>query len=287
MTPSSRPRWTRLLPALTCWALSAVAGLAQEAAPAQVPPPPAAVTPVLPVPAVCAKVWIGHEAEYEELLRHAPIARRERIPIGVTHPERLFFAPGLPVASAAWKPLAPGRYRGFQESYGSEIAAYELDKLIGLQMVPPSVERWIGGRTGAVILWVEHVKAWDVKEDIRGPDPVAWVRELSRMQMFDTLSGNIDRNQGNLLYDAEYHIVLIDHSRAFVDVQDLSRFKKFVFVDRALWERMRALTAGSLQGALGRWVGKGMLAALLKRRECMQAEIDRMRAVRGDDIWLR
>ncbi len=40
----------------------------------------------------------------------------------------MFFAPGVPVASAAWKPILPGKYLGFQESYRSEIAAYELDK---------------------------------------------------------------------------------------------------------------------------------------------------------------
>jgi hypothetical protein len=138
-----------------------------------------------------------------------------------------------------------------------------------------------------VILWVENVKAWDVKANVRGPDPVAWARELVRMKMFDALCGNIDRNQGNLLYDAEYHVVLIDHSRAFVDTQDMTKFQKYLFVDRALWERMQALTLESLQPALGKWVSKGMLLAMLQRRDRMKAEIDRMLAARGDDVWLR
>jgi hypothetical protein len=36
------------------------------------------------------------------------------------------FAPGGPVDSFTWKPIAPGRYGGYWESYKSEIAAYEL-----------------------------------------------------------------------------------------------------------------------------------------------------------------
>ena len=35
------------------------------------------------------------------------------------------------------------------------------------------------------------------------------------MKLFDQLIANIDRNQGNLLYDADWHLFLIDHSRAF------------------------------------------------------------------------
>ena len=264
--------------------------LAQEALPApqEAPPPAVLVAPVpAPAAAACAKIWIGHEAEYEEMLRSAPVARTEKIPFGVTHPRRLYFDPGLPFASAAWKPLLPGKYAGFQESYRSEIAAYELDKLLGLQMVPPTVERKLGAQTGAVILWVENVKAWDVKANVRGPDPVAWARELVRMKMFDTLCGNIDRNQGNLLYDAEYHVVLIDHSRAFVDTQDMTKFQKYLFVDRPLWERMQALTLESAQPTLGKWVSKGMLLAMLQRRDRMEKEIGRMVAARGDNVWLQ
>jgi len=154
-------------------------------------------------------------------------------------------------------------------------------------MVPPTVERKIGSSTGAVVLWVENVSGWDVNKDIHGPDATAWARELVRMKMFDLLCGNIDRNQGNLLYDAEYHVVLIDHSRAFVDTVDMTKYQKYLFVDQPLWERMRALTMESLQPAVGKWVSKGCLIAILQRRDRMGVEIERMRAKRGDAVWLR
>ena len=47
----------------------------------------------------------------------------------------------------AWRSLPPGVYRGFRESYKAEIAAYELDKLLKMDMVPPSVERQLEGNT--------------------------------------------------------------------------------------------------------------------------------------------
>ena len=50
---------------------------------------------------------------------------------------RCTLPPGGPVARMAWRPLPPGVHRGFRESYKTEIAAYELDKLLKLDMVPP------------------------------------------------------------------------------------------------------------------------------------------------------
>ena len=56
---------------------------------------------------------------------------------------------GRPGRAITWKPLKPGRYNGYWESYKNEIAAYEFDKLLGLDMVPPYVERRVNGDLGA------------------------------------------------------------------------------------------------------------------------------------------
>jgi hypothetical protein len=287
-----------LLPGLAARPFSLLLGAAllgsATHAPAQepAPPPPETAAPVqasepAAAPLPCAKIWLGHEAEYEELLRNAKVARVEELQIGVTHPRCAFLEPGLPFSRMAWKTLKPGTYRGFYESYRSEIAAYELDKLIGLGMIPPSVERHIKAEVGAAILWVENVRNWEVKHPVRGPDDRAWARQWVRLKMFDQLSGNIDRNQGNLLYDSEYHVILIDHSRAFRDVVDLSQYQKYAFVDPDLWERMQALTMETMQPTIGKWVSKGMLYAVLERRDRMKKEIDKLLAARGPSIWLR
>jgi hypothetical protein len=257
--------------------------------PETAPPAPApAAPPETAAPATASsKIWIGREAEFEELLRTANVTKVEKLTIGVTHPRRAEVEPGLPFRRMAWKALKPGMYEGFYESYRSEIAAYELDKLIGLGMVPPSVERRIEGDVGAAILWVENVKGWSAKDPVRGPDSRAWARQIARSKMFDILSGNIDRNQGNLLYDPGYNLILIDHSRAFRDAVDLSQFQKFLFVDPVLWDRVQALTLETLQPALGKWVSKGMLYALLQRRDRMKKEVDKLLRARGPSIWLR
>jgi hypothetical protein len=107
-------------------------------------------------------------------------------------------------------------YNGYWESWKNEVAAYELDKLLQIHMVPPSVGRTIKGAEGAAIYWVHDIKMWKELKDVPKPNTPEWNVQLMHMKMFDDLIGNPDRNQGNLMYDPDFHLILIDHSRAFV-----------------------------------------------------------------------
>ena len=227
-----------------------------------------------PAPAECSLTWVGHEAQIEDYLRTAPVDRIEEVPIGVTKPKHAYFGAGGPVASAAWKPLPTRFQNGFLESYKAELAAYELDKLLGIHRVPPAVERQVNGDPGAMVMWVEHVSGWDMKNPIHGPNALAWDHEVARMKMFDQLIANIDRNQGNLLYDSDYHLILIDHSRAFTRTKDLKRMAQLGRVDRQLWDKMVALDAASLGTAIGKWYGKKEIEAILQRRDEMKKGIE-------------
>src|SRR6476620_8175522 len=83
--------------------------------------------------------WVGRTTEIESQLKAAEIVSIEDVGTGVTRPRRAHIRPSAPVESLAWKVLPPGRRSGYWESYKSEIAAYELDKLLGMNMVPPAV----------------------------------------------------------------------------------------------------------------------------------------------------
>lgn len=231
--------------------------------------------------AACVLTWVGHESDIETYLRSAAVDRLEALPIGVTGPKRAFFETPEPVASVAWKPLAPGRRHGYWESYKSEIAAYELDKLLSLHMVPPAVERRINGELGAAILWVSPVKAWNLRRPVQGPEP-EWSRQVSRMKLFDQLIANIDRNQGNLLYDGDWHLLLIDHSRAFTARKTLAGTATPSRVDRSLWSRIDALVDDDVRRVLGAWLDDPALDALLARRQLMQKAIARRVAREGE-----
>jgi len=248
------------------WFVAAAALLAQAAAVA-----PAADRPT-------ARIWEGRNAEFEQFIREAPITRIEAVPIGVTHPRRAHFAPGGLVESVAWKVLPPGRPNGYWESYKSEIAAYELDKLLGMNMVPVSVEKTWKDEKAAAILWLSPIHSWKEMQD--KPKPPKWAPQVARMKMFDDLICNRDRNAGNLLVDDDWNLFLIDHSRAFIDDKGLAIALEHV--DRKLWTKMLALDEASLQSALGQWIDKGDIRAILARREKMKTAIDALVKAKGE-----
>ena len=177
-------------------------------------PAPTAAAQAQAAPAESAKIWQGRNAEFEEFIRQTPFEKITDVPIGVTRPKRGYFPPGGLVESAAWKILPPGRPNGYWESYKSEIAAYELDKLLGMDMIPPTVEKRVKGELGAAIQWVKPVRPWKEVEHL--PKPDKWNRQAVRMKMFDNFIHNPDRNAGNLIVDDDWNLYLIDHSRAFI-----------------------------------------------------------------------
>jgi hypothetical protein len=220
-----------------------------------------------------SKIWLGRVGEIEQYITTAEIVRTAKIGIGVTNPERAFFAPGGPIDSVAWKPITPGIYRGYWESYKSEVAAYELDKLLDLQMVPPAVERRYRGRLGAAIMWVPRLRSW--KDAAAGrPNDSNVDLQFIRMKMFDNFIGNKDRNAGNLQIDPLWNVILIDHSRAFAASRDLPF--EMTRIDRPLWDRMRALDETRLDAALGRWLSRKEIRAVVERVNRMQVAIDRL-----------
>jgi hypothetical protein len=267
------------LPGLVTRALVVTALAASGAA--QTPQASDATTIVVQAPppaSTSAASWVGRTAEMEAHLKNAEIASIQDIGTGVTHPRRAHLKPTFPFESLVWKVLPPGRKSGYWESYKSEIAAYELDKLLGMNMVPPSIERTINGEQGAAIMWIPSLRS--VKQTGGNlPQGVVWGPAIRKMLTFDNFIGNPDRNAGNILIGPPGEFILIDHSRAFVKDKDLPN--KVERVDAVLWEKLQAVTRDDLVRVLGPWIDTDAIDAILERRTRMAAAIDKLVAKKG------
>lgn len=236
-----------------------------------------------------ARGWVENADDIAAFLKQAEVVAIEDIGTGVTSPKRARLAPGGPVDSFVWKAITPGRYSGYWESYKAEIAAYELDKLIGLHMVPVTVERQVAGRPGAAMMWLEPARSFG---DLGGlPTPPSayvgmWNLQLVRAKMFDNLIYNIDPNLGNWLVDPSWNVFLIDHSRAFTEGEALTH--EITRVDPDLWNVMQALDEPTLTAALGQWLTETEIRAILRRRDLMATAIDALLEEREDaDVYVR
>ena len=104
--------------------------------------------------------------------------------------------------------------------------------------------------------------------------------DLARRECFAVGRDDFDRNAGNLLVDDDWNLYLIDHSRAFIWDKDMA--VKMQSVDREFWDKIQALDEAQLTAALGKWVDKDGIRAMLTRRERMRKEIDKMVTANGE-----
>ncbi|HMD36995.1 MAG TPA: hypothetical protein VKH42_18605 [Vicinamibacterales bacterium] len=239
-------------------------------------------------PALGSRIWIGRYAEFEQFLRTAEIVDTKVTPIGVMAPKHVFFKPGGLAAGGALKAIEPGKYEGYWESYKSEIAAYKLDRLLELDMVPPTVEVRVGGPRGqpaSLQLWIENTIMLEemTAKHLEPPDAANWNRQLHRMYLFDDLIANIDENEGNLLFDREWNFVKIDHSRAFTTTlaQPFELGKVFVQIDQQLFDRVKRLDRGTVKRDIGDLLETGALDAFFRRRDAIVTALEKLAQQKG------
>ena len=183
-----------------------------------------------------AWVWRGRDGEplpfsdedqLVEFLREAKVVSQTATEHGINRPLRVVLEWDGVTARAVFRTVdltwrnerGPDgvRRRLYRDSYIYECAAYELSRLLGLDRVPPAVERRYRGRYGSIQAWVENARmeAELRRDQVRAPDVRRWVSRMMQRRLFDTLINNQDRNLGNTLVDEGWEVWLIDHGRSF------------------------------------------------------------------------
>ena len=148
-------------------------------------------------------------------MRSARVVSREEIGRGVAGVERLLLEHENTRFHAAWRSIDRNvreessggrRAKRYRDAAIFESAAYELSELLGLRRVPPTVQRRIGTQDGTVQIFIEGAQAEDqlsAQDKLHPPDVQRWLRQKQILYVFDNLISNSDRNQGNILIDAE------------------------------------------------------------------------------------
>ena len=165
-----------------------------------------------------------------------------------------------------------GRYTelNFKDTYRFNIAGYRLARLLGLNMVPMSVERTVNGDDAAVTWWVDDVQMDErerIKRKTTGPKPARTSNQLQLMHIWDELIQNRDRNQGNILWTNDWTMWLIDHTRAFRLGDELQKPEELRRIDRGLLARLKGLTEESVATAVADSLHKSEQEAVLRRRD--------------------
>ena len=223
----------------------------------------------------------------EKFLAGARIVNERPAPKGTTNTRRVTLSDGTTTHDASVQTIEEahavfqsnrGTELNFKDSWRFNVAAYRIDRLLSLGMIPATVERRHKGKPGSFTWWVDDV-LMDEQERYRQkkqvPNTDDWNEQMWITRLFDQLIANVDRNLGNLLIDKAYNIWMIDHSRSFRLNTDLRSPENLSRVDRALLDRLRQLDRDGLKRAAGDYLTDGEIDALLSRRDRIVAHFEK------------
>jgi hypothetical protein len=173
---------------------------------------------------------------------------------------------------------------GFQDSWQTEIAAYQVDLIIGLGLVPATIERRIGTNIGSVQWFVDYKikEAERVEKKIAPPDLETWNRAMFKVRLFDQLIANVDRHLKNILVTENFEVRLIDHSRSFRTNRELTRPQDLTRFSQSLLEGIQKLEKQDLKKKTGRWLTDAQIDRLLQRRDAILALAKKRVSERGE-----
>ena len=156
------------------------------------------------------------------------------------------------------------------DSYKHEVASYELSKLLGLDIVPPTVGRNIDGKNGSLQLWVDgSMREWERKnvKKLIPPDMDRWNNQIATIKLYLQLIWDTDFNNiSNLLVDESWKLWKIDASRAFYVDKKLRREDSLNRFSRKVLAALEILDREALDTTLERWLSARQIEALWQRR---------------------
>jgi hypothetical protein len=242
---------------------------------------------------------IAERGEWEDFLKIAEIIgdKQQESREAVTNPWELTLDKNGVTKKALWK-NAEGRMKGFVENWKWEIAAYRLDKLLGLNMISPTVEKKFKGVRGSCQLWVDYwIKAKDKNEQniqIPSDKAISYDRANYLRWAFDNLIANEDRHTGNIFITKDWRIILPDHSRSFRTSRKFT--KNLIYTEkhkngpkimkelpRAFVKKLKSLTFEIIRITVGEYLTKKEINAVLLRRDLILDVVNERIKKLGED----
>lgn len=238
--------------------------------------------------------------KWEDFLKTAKVVAQNQLTgaEAVTNPWVLTLEKDGIEHRAVWKNVLGERIKGFKETWKGEIAAYRLSRHLGLNMVPPTVEREFRGDRGSCQYWIDPWNNLEqiLKKKLNPPGIKAsyFQKALYLQRAFDNLISNEDRHQRNYLIMDDWRMILIDHSRSFRTAKKFTtkliydeNFKEgpeFIMAQlpRAFVEAMKALTPEILRTVVGEYLTDEEIAATMARRDLIIAWLDKRIAALGE-----
>ena len=163
-------------------------------------------------------------------------------------------------------------YPADRSSNRPEVAAYKLDRLLGLDMVPVTVARELDGEPGALQFVPANILT-ETQRRAANSGGSAWCPlsdQFPAMYVFDTLIFNEGRTLEQIAYSAEnFNLILLGHERSFGTQRGRpAHLREATLNLTPTWQdALQALDEGRLTEEFGEDLSRRQVRALVRRIE--------------------
>jgi len=228
------------------------------------------------------------DEQLEQFLLTAEVVASKEIGLGISKPQKLTLKKGDRTIHALYKNIDSypkleksrswPRKGNFADRYHNDIAAYQLSKLLGFDLVPPTVERKYNGKNGVFQYWIENAtnRSEMIEKKIKYEGYCKRGSQIALTRVWDALIYNEDRNTGNIVFQKDqWQLWLIDHTRAFTAKKNLPKGIKWskLKLSNSFRKSMESLNRQDLDRVLLKYLHKNQISFILKRRDKILAKV--------------
>jgi len=175
------------------------------------------------------------------------------------------------------------------DSYKYDIAAYELTKLLGIELIPPVVEREIEGRPGSLQIYLENcIREKDRKrKKLQPPDPPAFSNAVAEVRIFENLTSDECQDTDDLyVHKEDWRVCRVDFSEAFALSPELLPGCEITVCSRKLYDGLLKLDEETMTSRLSRYLSEQEIGALQARKNLIVEKIKALIGEKGEDAVL-
>jgi hypothetical protein len=216
--------------------------------------------------------------EIEAYLRNAPIVSvKKDATTGRTMPWKVTMDDGERKMQGMFKRVHAPRPGPMVDSYKYELAAYELSKLLDLDIIPPTVEREIEGFKGSLQYFLPDCMSEADRERqlLQPPDLNAFLNRLDEIKVFEVLVKEtcLDKDD-TLIRLPGWKVYRVDFAEAFAPDPGLPHDCPINRCPRRFFERLQKTARQIIEARLKPYLSDEDINALNERKKKIVARLD-------------
>lgn len=180
------------------------------------------------------------------------------------------------------------------DCYKYGIAAYELDKLLDFNMVPPVVEREIDGRKGSLQLFIEDYLTEEDRRirNIEPPDLEKFNKTMEELTVFENLTYSLslcaERELDDILimHREDWKVWRVDFSEAFFPIPELIPSCEITRCSKKLYQNLLKLDDKVVKAKLKNYLNDEEMSTLLERKRLIIEKIKQLIKEKGEESVL-